>query len=76
MSNPFPAHFDSNCNSCGDDIYQGDDCFAVDGQFVCRNCAESNGNVCPDCQNYKREEYDTCFECHEGMIDDNDKTYE
>lgn len=75
-NNPFPARFDSTCNSCGDPIHEGDLTYAVDGQFVCQNCAEVNGNVCPECSNYKKEEYDTCYECHQEMEEDNEKEYE
>lgn len=63
MSNPFPAHFDSHCTSCGENIYESDDTFAIDREFVCENCAESNGNICPKCGSFKKEEYDTCFDC-------------
>lgn len=78
MSNPFPSRFDSTCNSCGETVYEGDDMYAVDGQFVCQKCAEENGNVCPNCGNYKDEKYETCYECHEGeetedtILDDED----
>ena len=63
MANPFPAHFDSNCQSCGDDIWENDNVFVVDGQFVCPSCAKEAGNVC-DCGNFKKSEYDECFDCH------------
>lgn len=62
MSNPFEAHFDSTCDDCGDPIDEGDTTFAVDGQYVCKSCAEKNGNVC-HCGEFKKEEYETCFEC-------------
>jgi len=76
MGNPFPSHFDSACNSCGDMIFEGDDCFAVDGQFVCESCAEANGNVCPECGEFKQEQFEVCYKCNEEMKDDNEKEYE
>lgn len=69
MSNPFPAKFDSKCQSCGEKIFEDENTYAVDGQFVCAKCAEENGNVC-ECGNFKKEEYDQCFECYEEEKDD------
>ena len=63
MSNPFPAKFDSTCDSCDDPISEGDATYAVDGDFACETCADANGNVCPECGEYKKEEYDTCYNC-------------
>jgi len=40
MSNPFPSQFDSHCQSCGDRTEEGDMIYAIDGEFVCRDCAE------------------------------------
>lgn len=62
MSNPFPAHFDSTCDWCGDPIDEGDTTYAVDGSFHCEQCARDGNNVC-DCDNFKKEEYETCFDC-------------
>ena len=67
MSNPFPNHFDSTCDSCGDDIFEGDLVFVIDDQFVCEDCADANDNICPECGNFKKEEYEFCFECNENM---------
>lgn len=64
MANPFKNKFDSHCGSCGDDMWEGDMVYAVDGAFVCPDCADNNGNVC-DCGNFKKEEYDECYSCHE-----------
>ena len=63
MSNPFPARFNSKCNSCGDPIYEGEDTFAVDGNFVCKGCAEANDNVC-ECGSFKKNSFEKCFYCH------------
>lgn len=65
MSNPFPARFDSDCQSCGDTVEEGELMFAVDGQFICEECAEEGGNICPNCGNFKKEEFDLCYTCHE-----------
>ena len=63
MSNPFKARFDSTCDSCGDPLFEDDsDVFANDGQFICESCANANDNIC-DCGNYKKDIYDTCYEC-------------
>lgn len=64
MSNPFETKFDSECQDCGAEVLQGDDMYVVDGNFLCISCAEINGNVC-DCGNYKKDDYDTCYECFE-----------
>ena len=68
MANPFPANFDSTCQDCGDTVAEGDDMFAHDGQFICENCAGSNDLVCK-CGQYKKEEFDTCYACHEDEQD-------
>jgi len=62
MANPFSARFDSKCQECGDILLEGDDTFAIDGMFVCEDCAKENGNVCR-CGNFKKEEYTSCYEC-------------
>lgn len=62
MSNPFITRFDSRCGSCGDIVYEGDEMFAVDGEFICRDCADINDNIC-ECGQFKREEFETCFDC-------------
>ena len=73
-NNPFPNRFDSTCDSCGDDLPEGEIVFAVDGDFVCLACADSNGNVC-DCGQFKKEEYDSCFDCYEKMKSENEDDY-
>ncbi len=62
MPNPFPAKFNSTCDSCGNEIYEEEEIYAIDGDFLCGSCADANGNVC-ECGNYKKEEYEECFEC-------------
>jgi len=62
MSNPFEAHFDKDCDDCGRPIDEGDETFARDGDFICRQCAEDGDNVC-ECGQFKKAEYETCFDC-------------
>jgi hypothetical protein len=68
MANPFKTKFKSTCQSYGEIVEEGDDMFAIDGQFVCEQCAEAGDNIC-ECGNFKKEEYDTCFDCHEENSD-------
>jgi len=63
MSNPFPAHFDSNCNSCGDIIEEGERVFVYDGMFICGACANDAECVC-ECGKFKKPSFDECYECH------------
>ncbi len=63
MANPFPAHFDSDCNSCGDPIEEGERVFVHDGLFICGSCAHDAECVC-ECGKYKNPKYDECYECH------------
>lgn len=45
----FKARWDSECDGCGDAIYQDDDfCFVGDKQKICPNCLK-------DCIKYVRE---------------------
>ena len=44
--------------------------YAADGQFICKDCARANGNIC-ECGNFKKEGYETCYECKEDLLDDN-----
>ena len=62
MSNPFKAHFDKPCGDCGEMIEEGEDVYAVDGEFWCQDCTPAE-NIC-GCGNYKNEGYDTCYDCH------------
>lgn len=63
MANPFPTRFNSECNSCGNHVEAGELMFAVDGMFVCKYCATENGNVCPKCGAFKKENFESCFKC-------------
>ena len=69
MSNPFPTKFSSSCNSCGERVEEGDLMYACDGQFLCEDCADENGNICPECYGFKKEDYKTCFDCKDDFDD-------
>ena len=64
MSNPVPAFKGSSCNNCGEQIDENDDLYLHDGEKFCTDCANKNNLVC-DCGNYKKEEYETCYDCKE-----------
>ena len=72
MSNPFPANFDSQCQDCGDTVAEGDNMFAHEGKFICDICAASSDLVCSGGQ-YKKEEYKTCYTCHEENEEEEDE---
>lgn len=63
MANPYPAKFRSTCEECGTRVEEGEKMFAHDGQFICEHCADLGGMIC-DCGNYKKPQYDECWECH------------
>ena len=63
MANPFETKFPSSCNNCDDTVEQGEKMFADKGDFICEFCAEQREVIC-DCGNYKKYEYDTCYDCH------------
>lgn len=62
MSNPFNNQFDSRCGMCEGFVGEGDQMFAHEGQFICSSCANNEDLVC-SCGNYKKAEYDECFDC-------------
>lgn len=62
MPNPFKTRFDSECQDCGGMVDEGEFMYAVDGSFLCQDCANSEGVVC-NCGNIKRESYDRCWDC-------------
>jgi hypothetical protein len=63
MSNPGKAFSNTECDVCEEIIPEGEDVFFEDGSKMCESCADENGNVCPECGEYKKEEYPTCYEC-------------
>lgn len=64
MANPMAAWFITSCKQCGDTIKKGEQIY-FNGSRLCTTCAISNDLVC-DCGKYKKEEYDQCYECHNG----------
>ncbi len=65
MANPFKTKFVSNCQSCGETCFENDLMFAVDGMFVCEECAKENDNICK-CGNFKKSEYKECYICSQS----------
>lgn len=61
MANPFQAKFDSKCQLCGETVEEGEEMWAIGGQFLCSQCV-SVENQC-DCGNYKGDDYETCYDC-------------
>jgi hypothetical protein len=41
MARTFTACYDSECNGCFCDIYEGDEIGWLDGEVVCESCLES-----------------------------------
>ena len=39
--------------------------YAVDDEFICADCAREENRVCA-CENQKKAEYETCYECYES----------
>jgi len=68
MPNPAPAYRNTTCDGCGDEIGEGIDVFFCEGDKLCSGCAEADGYQC-ECGNFKKSEYDVCYECHESMED-------
>lgn len=60
--NPFPATFESKCAGCGDSMEIGDQVWATDEGYMCRECADDSGYLC-ECGKFKKVEYDQCFAC-------------
>ena len=76
MANPFTPQFNSTCQWCGDVcIADDDDMYAVDGDFICSDCAEENNNVCrcskheDGCYKFKKTKFDVCYTCNQECID-------
>lgn len=63
-NNPCPAFPNTICEGCGEEIEEGDDVFFHEDEKLCEQCAEQLDIVC-DCGQYKKPEYETCYECKE-----------
>jgi hypothetical protein len=63
MSNPFTSKYDGACQGCGDRVLKDDYMFGHEGLFICMQCAEDEEIVCPDCSEYKKPEFDKCYNC-------------
>ncbi len=69
--NPFPNRFDSECANCGGDIYEEENVFADDGEFICEDCAAERNVIC-ECGNYKKAGFPTCFDCKDEADEQED----
>lgn len=65
MPNPFELRFRADCDHCGDRMAAGDECFFVDGDKWCEECAGSAGYRC-ECGAFKRPDFDECYECSQA----------
>jgi len=63
MANPFNVRFTSQCHHCEEDVLAGSKMYAHKGGFYCVDCAKRGDIICA-CGNYKKEEYELCYECN------------
>ena len=47
MSNPGEAFPNTRCESCQEEIGEGNPIFFDEGTKLCKSCAEDNNNICP-----------------------------
>ena len=64
MSNPFLPQFMSSCDWCSDSVSPDDIMFCHKGDFICESCAAEKQLICV-CGNYKKDQYNNCYDCHE-----------
>ena len=62
MSNPSKAYPHTRCDSCQEEVGEGNDIFFDDGEKLCEDCAREDDHIC-SCGNYKKSEYRECYEC-------------
>ena len=65
MPNPLPAFPNTFCDNCEELIPEDDNVYFCDDGKFCQQCAGENNNVC-ECGNYKKEEFETCYECSQS----------
>ena len=65
MSNPGIAYAGTKCDICEEFLQEDDDVYFHDGMKYCISCAEEEDIIC-SCGNYKKPEYDQCYECHKN----------
>ena len=65
MSNPVIAEYSFKCDVCGDWCEAGEELFYHEDSKHCLGCAEVAEVVC-SCGQYKKPEYDQCYECWGG----------
>lgn len=62
MTNPMTVYNGTLCQDCEHGIEEGDKVYFCDDMKLCVNCA-SDGNYVCDCGNFKKPEFDGCYEC-------------
>jgi len=60
---PYPAFRGTICNNCNESVSIGDSIYIVNDEKLCASCADNGGYVC-SCKNYKGDDYDECYYCH------------
>lgn len=64
MSNPFTIKTYGKCFQCDDVMNEGDMAYYHENKMFCEYCADKENIVCTDCENYKKPEYEQCYECY------------
>lgn len=64
MANPFELYNDRFCDECGDYCLEGEMMYFHEDDIICWTCADMAEVVC-ECDNYKRPEYEQCYECYQ-----------
>lgn len=57
------AFSDTNCQSCGNFMAQGQPLYIHEEEKLCDECAEAKGLVCK-CGDQKKPHFDECYGCH------------
>lgn len=65
MNNPCKAFKGTFCDNCKNSIQEEYSVYLHDGNRYCQSCADDINIKC-DCGNYKKDEYDQCYECFEN----------
>lgn len=73
----FGGMYIAECDNCGDELAtesswedakataEDDGMVFVEGQNLCKTCAEEEGYKCPECGNFKKPNYETCYDCNQ-----------
>lgn len=63
MGNPYPAFKNTYCTDCGEEVEEDDDIYIYLNEKYCTSCAKRQRIVC-ECGNFKKPQYNTCYDCH------------